>query len=136
MGIVYYSMDSHFKKDICCSCRPQTFPKQHFSVEISPFLNHIPYLKINPSPAENMFSSCLLCPGCTAVSCKPRSILGSEVSSIFVSTMELCHPSVNLAVRRVCKTQMPLPGLLGLVSVTWPINGKMFTFCHFSRSCR
>lgn len=136
MEIFYYYMDSHFKKKICCSCRPQTFPKQHFSVEISPFLNHIQYLKINPSPAENMLSSCLLCPGCTAVSCKPCTILGSEVSSIFVSTMELCHPSVNLAVRRVHKTQMLLPGLLCSVSVTWPINGKMFTFCHFSQSCR
>lgn len=135
MGSVYYSMYSRFKKRICCSCRSQTFPK-HLSVEISLFLNCIPYFKINPSPATSMLSSCLLCPGCTAVSCKPSSMLGSEVSSICVSTMELRHPSVNLAVRRVCKTQMPLPGLLCWASVTWLINGKMFTFCHFSQSCR
>lgn len=93
-------------------------------------------VKINTSPAKTILSSCLLRPGCTAVSYKPSSMLGSEVSSIFVSTMELCHPSVNLAVRRVCKTQMLLPGLLCWASVTWPINGKMFTLCHFSQSCR
>lgn len=86
-----------------------------------------------------LLKTCLVLVSCvldTAVSCKPSSTLGSEVSSTFVSTMELCHPSVRLAVRRVCMTQMLLPGLLCWASVTWPINGKMFTLCHFSWSCR
>lgn len=130
MGIVYYSMDSHLLFVLITNIS-KTFLYGDFTIS-EPYSK----LKINPSPAKNMLCSCLLCPGCTAVSCKPSSMLGSEVSSIFVSITVLCHPSVNLAMRRVCKTQMLLPGLLRWASVTWPINGKMFTLCHFSQSCR
>lgn len=134
MRIIYSSMDSLFRKRPALSVDHRNVAKTTFLCR--DFTASEPYVKTNPSPPKNMLAFCILCPGCTAANCKPSSMFGSKVSSVFVSTVELCHPSVNLAVRRVCRTQMLLFSLLRWASVTWPINGKMLTLCHFSRSCK
>lgn len=103
------------------------------SLESSLLLSHSPYLKINPSHSNNTLGCCTLCPGHAAVCCKPSHMFGSKVSSIFSSTVELCHPSVPPAARRVCRAQMLLLSLLCWASVTRTVNDEMLTVPFFTR---
>lgn len=136
MRIACYSVDSLFRKRSALSAAHRNIAQTTFLCRDFIAPEPFPIFKNQPfPPTKNMLGFCILCPGCSAATRKPSSMFGSKVSGIFVSTVELCHPSVNLAVRRVCRTQMLLFSLLCWASVTWPINGKMLTLCHFSQSC-